>query len=621
MVNKFVEVFGPSISELDVETRAMISNMSPESGATATYFPVDNQTIDYLQRTGRSEEHIKLVETYYRVQELFQDNNGPYPEYSQIMRINLNEIQQVMAGPKRPQDIFLFSGAGQAFKDILAAPKGNKGYGLLNDEINNKVNVIINDQTYEISHGAVLIAAITSCTNTSDPGILITAALLARNAAAKGLRTKPWVKTSFAPGSRAVKTYLSSAGLMEGLEALGFHIVGYGCTTCIGNSGPIDSVISSAVRENGLVGTAVLSGNRNFEGRIHPDARASFLASPPLVIAYALTGNISFDFDNTPLGNDPSGTQIFLKDIYPSSDEVDRIVREYVKSEIYSKNYSSLYKGNERWNTMEIPNNDIFPWDLQSSLIREPSFLLEESPNQNTFREIKDARALAVLGDSITTDHISPAGRIAPELIAGQYLQSLGIKTADFISFGARRGNHEVMARGTFSNPRLRNLMIPEVEGGFTLHLPDGKLMTMYDASMLYKKEATPLIILAGKFYGSGSSRDWAAKGTYLLGVRAVIAESYERIHRTNLACMGVLPLQFTPGENVKNLGIIGNETFNVLGISEINKPNELVYVKANRPDGKQIMFQTIMRIETPLEMIYFKAGGLMRKILADKEI
>ena len=619
VVNKFVEVFGPGITKLPVETRAMISNMSPESGATATYFPVDNQTLDYLGRTGRSEDQIKLVETYFRAQGLFREYDGSHPDYSQTMQINLGEILPVLAGPKRPQDIFQLSGAKQAFRDSLVAAKGNKGFGLSEDEINKKVGITINGQELELTHGAVLIAAITSCTNTSDPGVLITAALLARNAAAKGLHTKPWVKTSFAPGSRAVKTYLSSAGLFDGLDAFGFHIVGYGCTTCIGNSGPIDAAVSRVVRDNGLVGAAVLSGNRNFEGRIHPDVRASFLASPPLVVAYALTGSIYFDFDKTPIGDDLSGNPVFLKDIYPTQDEVMDVIRKHIKSEIYSNNYRGLYQGNERWNSMEIPNNDIFPWDPESSLLREPSFLLGDFSSQNTSINIQGACALAVLGDSITTDHISPAGGISPELIAGQYLQSLGVKPADFISFGARRGNHELMARGTFSNSRLHNLLIPDVEGGFTRHLPDGEVMTIYDASMRYKNEGTPLIILAGKFYGSGSSRDWAAKGPYLLGVRAVIAESFERIHRTNLACMGVLPLQFMPGENTQALGLNGDESFTISDIAGMRTLKSIITVMAERQDGNRIEFQVTARIDTPLEMAYFKAGGLMRKVMADQ--
>ncbi|MDP2964898.1 MAG: aconitate hydratase AcnA [Pelolinea sp.] len=618
VVNKFIEVFGPSCAALPVETRAMIANMSPESGATATYFPVDGQTLNYLRRTGRLESHINLVETYYRAQGLYREDGGPHPKYSQILQINLGEIQPVMAGPKRPQDIFPLSGAKQTFKNALAAPIGNTGYGLNDDEINKKVKVAINGQEMELSHGAVLIAAITSCTNTSDPSVMITAGLLARNAAAKGLRTKPWVKTSFAPGSRAVRAYLSSAGLLEGLEALGFQIVGYGCTTCIGNSGPIDATISRAIRENGLVGAAVLSGNRNFEGRIHPDARASFLAAPPLVVAYALTGSVDFDFEKTPLGIDASGNPVYLKNIYPTHDEVVKVAREYVKSDIYYKNYDSLYEGNQRWNDLDVPKGDIFPWDSGSSLIREPSFLLGATSNQTSSIEIQGARALAVLGDSITTDHISPAGRIAPELIAGQYLQSLGVKPADFISFGARRGNHEVMARGTFSNPRLRNLLTPDVEGGFTRHLPDGEVMTIFNASMRYQKEGAPLIILAGKLYGSGSSRDWAAKGTYLLGVRAVIAESFERIHRTNLACMSVLPLQFASGENAQALGLNGDECFTIFGVAGMNTRKTQLTVAADSPDGKRIEFQVTARIDTPLEMIYFKASGLMRKVLID---
>ena len=620
VVNKFVEVFGPGLAELPVENRAMIANMSPESGATATYFPVDGQTLDYLKRTGRSEDQVKLVEAYYRAQGLFRENINPHAEYSQVMSIDLSEIAPVIAGPKRPQDIFQFSNAKQVLKDMLTAEKGNKGFGLSDTEINNKVKLTIKGREVELTHGAVLIAAITSCTNTSDPGVLVSAALLAKNAAEKGLRSKPWVKTSFAPGSRAVKTYLSSAGLFGGLETLGFHIVGYGCTTCIGNSGPLDASISRAVRDNNLVGTAVLSGNRNFEGRIHPDTRASFLAAPPLVVAYALTGTMDFDFEKTPLGNDHSGNPVYLRDIYPTRDEIMEVIKIHIRPEIYTKNYSSLYQGNERWNSMAASNMDIFPWDPESSLIREPSFLLDDASGVTVSADIKGARALAVLGDSITTDHISPAGRIAPELIAGQYLQSLGVNPEDFISFGARRGNHEVMARGTFSNPRLRNLLVKDVDGGFTRHLPDNEVMTIYDAAIRYKHEGTPLIILAGKLYGSGSSRDWAAKGTYLMGVRAVIAESFERIHRTNLACMGILPLQFALGENVQTLGLNGEEKYTISDIFGIKALKPALKVTAERADGSRVELNVTARIDTPLELAYFKAGGLMRKVMGDQK-
>lgn len=619
VVNKFVEVFGAGCADLPVETRAMIANMSPESGATATYFPVDTQTLDYLRRTGRPEDHIRLVEAYYRAQSLFSEKDS-HPKFSQILQVKLDEIQPVMAGPKRPQDIFLLKDTKQVFDKALIDEKGNLGFGLSAFEAAKKATVSINGRDCELTHSSVLIAAITSCTNTSDPGVLITAALLAQKAAAKGLRSKPWVKTSFAPGSRAVKTYLAAAGLMTGLEALGFHIVGYGCTTCIGNSGPIDTDISCAVKEACLTGVAVLSGNRNFEGRIHPDTRASFLAAPPLVVAYALAGNIDFDFDKSPLGEDTEGKTVYLRDIYPAHQEVEQVVREYVKSDIYTHNYSSLYKENARWNAMEVPQGEIFPWNTASSLIREPAFLFGAESSGSLLQDIQGARALTLLGDSITTDHISPAGRISPELTAGQYLRSLGVESVDFISFGARRGNHEVMARGTFSNPRLRNLLVPEKEGGFARHLPDGGVMSIYDAAQQYHIEGTPLIILAGKLYGSGSSRDWAAKGTYLLGVRAVIAESFERIHRTNLACMGVLPLQFEPGENASKLGLLGDETFSLSGLENMRALKSKLTVRAVRPDGTTIEFQVTARIDTPLEMAYFAAGGLMRKMMADQK-
>jgi aconitate hydratase len=616
VVGKFVEVFGESLDHLPVETRAMIANMSPESGATATYFPVDNQTLDYLKRTGREETLVQMVEAYFKAQSLFRDSVSAQPKFSQILEIDLSVIESTVAGPKRPQDVIHLSAVKNEFQKMLTAEKGLHGYGLDADAKNKVFQFSVNGSQLEVPQGAVLIAAITSCTNTSDPSVMVAAGLLARNAAAKGLSPKPWVKTSFAPGSRAVETYLKNAGLLSEMGKLGFSIVGYGCTTCIGNSGPIDTALSHLVREKGLVGAAVLSGNRNFEGRIHPDARASFLASPPLVVAFALAGRASFDFDSEPLGEDTEGKTIFLRDIHPTDEEIQSVIAATVIPTIYKDNYSGLYKGNPRWNDMQVPLGEIFPWSEESNLICDPEFLFQTKFNVR--EDIRNARALAVLGDSVTTDHISPAGRIAPDILAGEYLQELGVKPSEFISFGARRGNHEVMARGTFSNPRLRNRLVPDTEGGFTRHLPTDKEMTIYEAAQNYMKDGTPLVILAGKAYGSGSSRDWAAKGSYLLGVRAVIAESYERIHRTNLVCMGILPLQYRSGDSAESLDLTGEEKFTVQGVSGINSLKPELKVTAEKADGSRIEFMVTALIDTPLELEYYLAGGLALKLMED---
>jgi aconitate hydratase len=616
VVGKFVELFGAGYGSLPVETRAMISNMSPESGATMTYCPVDAQTLDYLKRTGRSAEQIELVETYFQAQGLFLDGRGPQPEYSQVLTIDLSKIEATLAGPKRPQDIFPLSKAAQTFTASLTAPLGVRGYGFSPEEAAKTITAEINGEKQELRHGAVIIAAITSCTNTSDPSVILAAALLARNAAAKGLKSKPWVKTSLAPGSRAVTAYLKNADLLGGLESLGFNVVGYGCTTCIGNSGPLPEEVNKAVHDNQLVGAAVLSGNRNFEGRIHPEVRASFLASPPLVVAYALAGSMDFDFEQQPLGRDKDGNPVYLRDIYPTRAEVEELTQKAITSNIYVRNYGSIYEGNPRWNEMDVTASTLYNWKADSSILKEPAFLLE-GPNI-VEKDIHDACPLAVLGDSITTDHISPAGRIAVDNPAGRYLEDLGVGPQDFISFGARRGNHEVMARGTFSNPRLHNLIANGHEGGCTTYMPDGDLMSIYDAAQRYKADKRDLVILAGKAYGSGSSRDWAAKGTYLLGVHAVIAESYERIHRTNLVCMGILPLQFLPGESIASLGLKGDEHYSIPGSAGIDTLRPTMTVEVERRDGSRFSFQALARIDTPLELAYYQAGGLMRKVASD---
>ena len=618
VVGKFVEVFGEKVSELPVETRAMISNMSPESGATMTYFPVDEQTISYLERTGRSLEHAQLVREYFLAQKLYRNEEETQIEYSQTVSFDLCAVEPVLSGPKRPQDVFTFSTARSEFHKFLETEKGLHGFGISKENVSDQAEVELDGEKYQISHGAVLIAAITSCTNTSDPSVIITAALLAKRAAEKGLCCKPWVKTSFAPGSRVVESYLENAKLLSGLNTLGFNIVGYGCTTCIGNSGPIDPVLTKAVRENNLVAASVLSGNRNFEGRIHPAIQANFLASPPLVVAYALAGTMDFDFVNTPIGQDSENQPIYLRDIYPAKYEVEKLTKEVVSSDLYTSNYSEIYSGNERWNTMQNSQGIVFDWDERSTLIKEPDFLFKGFGEAGGLGDIHNAYALALLGDSITTDHISPAGRIAQDNPAAVYLNQNGVKAENFISFGARRGNHEVMARGTFSNPRLQNKLANGKGGGFTTHIPSGDILPIYDAAQRYIEKKTPLIIITGKAYGTGSSRDWAAKGTYLLGVQAVIAKSFERIHRTNLVCMGILPLQFTGHDNTESLGITGFERFTVNGISDIEVPKENITVSVTKNDGSSNSFSVLIRIDTPLELAYFKAGGLMRKLRSD---
>jgi len=618
VVGKFVEIYGESAASLPVETRAMIANMSPESGATMTYFPVDSQTINYLERTGRSHEHTALVREYFRKQSLFREGADKQIEYSQTFSFDLGKVEPVLAGPKRPQDVFALSNAENIFNTSLTTEKGLSGFGISKEEISSQAEVILNDEKYTISHGTVLIAAITSCTNTSDPSVMITAALVAKKAAEKGLSCKPWVKTSFAPGSRVVNAYLEKAGLLSGLNALGFNIVGYGCTTCIGNSGPINPALSEALLENKLITASVLSGNRNFEGRIHPDIQANFLASPPLVVAYALTGTVLFNFENTPLGTDQNGQPVFLHDIYPTTKEVTEIAGAMIPSHLYTENYADIYKNSDRWNTMQVPEGVIFKWEEKSLLINEPDFLFDGFGESGALGDIEDAYILAFLGDSITTDHISPAGRISVDNPAASYLIEKGVQSKDFISFGARRGNHEVMTRGTFSNPRLRNKLAKGIDGGFTTHIPSGDRLSIYDVAMQYMKDHMPLIIIAGKAYGTGSSRDWAAKGTYLLGVQAVIAESFERIHRTNLVYMGILPLQFNDQETAETLGLTGSEQFTISGIPSIDKPNAELTVTAARNDGRSKSFNATVRIDTPLELEYFKAGGLMRKLRTD---
>jgi aconitate hydratase len=609
VVGKFVEFYGDGLSNLPLADRATLSNMSPEFGSTCAIFPIDVETINYLRLSGRNDEQIELVEAYAREQGLWREDGQTSADYSNTLELDLGDVEPSIAGPKRPQDRILLSQASKAFERALepiieARDSGGE----------NTATVSIDGRETEISDGAVLIAAITSCTNTSNPAVMIGAALLARNARSRGLKPRRWVKTSLAPGSRVVTEYLRRAGLLDDLEALGFNIVGYGCTTCIGNSGPLREEISAAVIENDIVGCSVLSGNRNFEGRIHPLVRMNFLASPPLVVAYALAGNMNVDLYDQPLGIGTDGDAVYLKDIWPSAHKIHETIAATIDPEMFRKSYAGIFRGDEHWRGLPVPEGEIYAWDEDSTYVRNPPYFDGMTMDLDPIVDIKGARVLAMLGDSVTTDHISPAGNIAKDSPAAQYLMSHGIDASDFNSYGSRRGNHEVMMRGTFANIRLRNLLAPGTEGGWTRHLPDGEQKSIYDASLQYREEGVPLVIIAGKEYGSGSSRDWAAKGTTLLGVKAVIAESYERIHRSNLVGMGVLPLQFKDGESAESLGLDGSEVFDIEGLDNANALE--VAVTATPASGEAVRFQAQVRIDTPKERDYFRNGGILQYML-----
>ncbi len=618
VVNKFVEFFGQGLDTIPLTDRAMIANMSPENGATMTFFPVDRQTIEYLRLTGRSEGLIELVETYGKEQKLFRTADTPDPEYTDALILDLCAVEPSLAGPKRPQDRVALKDMQRAFQSALTHPKNEGGYALKPEDIQRHIPVHLRGQSVEMSHGAVAIAAITSCTNTSNPFVMMGAGLLARKALEKGLKVKPYVKTSLAPGSRVVTDYLEQAGLLDPLAKLGFNLVGYGCTTCIGNSGPLDPEVAEAIQTGGLVGVSVLSGNRNFEGRIHPYTLANYLASPPLVVAYALAGTVDIDLTREPLGVGQEGHPVYLRDIWPSSQEILEAVERAIRPEMFRNNYAHVLTGNETWNAIPSSDSPLYPWDDASTYIQEPPYFLDMGEPGAHLADIRGARVLALLGDSITTDHISPAGSIPANGAAGKYLLSKGVQVRDFNSFGSRRGNDRVMTRGTFGNIRLKNQLVPGVEGSFTRHLPEGEQMTIFEAAMKYRSEEVPLIILAGKEYGTGSSRDWAAKGTLLLGVRAVIAESYERIHRSNLVGMGVLPLQYQAGENAHSLGLTGEETFNLEGISDCCAPGSEMIVRAVKPGGNEVAFRVKVRLDTPIDVTYFRNGGIMQKVLYD---
>jgi aconitate hydratase len=607
VVGKFVEFFGDGLASLPLADRATLANMAPEYGATCGIFPVDGESLDYLRLSGRDEEQVALVEAYAKAQGMFHTHDSPEAEYSDVLQLDMSTVVPSLAGPKRPQDRILLTEAKPTWnKDMKAFTGGREGDGV--------AAVDYNGETFELRDGAVVIAAITSCTNTSNPAVMLGAGLLARNAAAKGLRVKPWVKTSLAPGSRVVTSYLESAGVMDDLEALGFYVVGYGCTTCIGNTGPLPGPIGDAIRANDLAACSVLSGNRNFEGRIHADIKMNYLASPPLVVAYAIAGSLNVDITREPLGNDPDGNPVFLRDIWPSSMEVQHCIAENLDAEMFKKSYSSVFEGDERWQAVASPVGEMFAWQEDSTYIRNPPYFEGMTMAVPPVTDIHGARCLARLGDTITTDHISPAGAIAEDSPAGDYLKSKGIPRAEFNSYGARRGNHEVMMRGTFANVRLRNQLAPGTEGGWTQFQPGGEQLSIYDASQRYQGEGTPLIVLAGKEYGTGSSRDWAAKGTQLLGVKAVITASFERIHRSNLIGMGVLPLNFMEGEDADTLGLDGTETFDIEGLGDGSA--KVLTVTATAADGSRKQFKARSRLDTPKEVEYYRHGGILNYVL-----
>ncbi len=659
VVGKFVEFTGSGLSYLALADRATISNMSPEFGATATLFPVDDETLRYLRSTGRSPDLVDLVERYTKVQDLFRTDAAPEPQFDDLLELDLGTIEPSLAGPSRPQDRVAMQNLGRVFREAFAdrfkdlqennvtenalirlgtegghadpdpiAEKEDKDKALAearkqgypggkrqNGHTNDVLVTMGNTQAY-LTNGSVAIAAITSCTNTSNPSVMVAAGLLAKRAVERGLSVNPTVKTSLAPGSRAVIDYLRNADLLPYLEALRFHLVGYGCTTCIGNSGPLPEPVAEAVQENDLVVAAVLSGNRNFEGRIHPQVRASFLASPPLVVAYALAGTVDIDLTREPVGTDVNGEAIYLRDLWPTQEEIRDVVAKSITPELFEQDYAHVFEGDEHWRLLPNTEGELFKWDPGSTYIQEPPFFQDMPAEPEPVKDIRGARVLAMLDDSITTDHISPAGNFSATSPAGKYLIEHGVERRDFNTYGARRGNHEVMVRGTFGNIRLRNRLVPGTEGYYTVHLPGGEQTTIYEASMRYQQEGVPLLVIAGKEYGSGSSRDWAAKGPLLLGVRAAIAESFERIHRSNLVGMGILPLQFKPGENKESLGLTGREVYDIAGIAQDLRPHQEVAVQVTREDGTTFSFQTIARLDSPIDVTYYENGGILLTVL-----
>ncbi len=615
VVDKFVEFFGDGLESLSLPDRATISNMAPEYGATIGLFPIDAETLRYYKMTGRTAAEIDLVERYFKEQGMFYTPESVQPKFSELLELDLSTVESSLAGPKRPQDRVPLKDMKTVFEKSLAASVKERGFGLQQNDLQTNAK-IQNGYTADITHGAVVIAAITSCTNTSNPSVMVGSALLARNAVKKGLAVPPFVKTSFAPGSQVVDEYLKNAKLMPFLEKLGFHVVGYGCTTCIGNSGPIPANVAKAIEGSNIVAASVLSGNRNFEGRINPLTRANYLASPPLVVAYALAGTVDIDLVHEPLGKDKKGKDVYLKDIWPSQKEIAKIVRKVVTATAFRRRYKHVTAGNKNWNLIKSPKSDLYEWKADSTYIQDPPYFVGMKLKPDPIKEIKGGRVLVMVGDSITTDHISPAGDIAENSPAGKYLKEQRVAKEDFNSYGSRRGNDRVMTRGTFANIRLRNLLAPGTEGSWTIHFPTSQKLSIYAAAQMYKKEGTPLVVLAGKEYGTGSSRDWAAKGAALLGVRAVIAQSYERIHRSNLAGMGVVPLQFKEGESAETLGLTGVEFFDLEGINDLLKPRQIIHVVSKSGDGTKKEFDVICRLDTPVEVDYFRNGGILPTVL-----
>jgi aconitate hydratase len=616
VVDKFVEFFGPGLDSMTLPDRATISNMAPEYGATVGYFPVDAETLRYLRMTGRPADVVQRVETYCKAQNLFREASTPDPQFTDILELDLGSVVPCLAGPKRPQDRVALSEMREAFTAGLTAPVKDRGFGLKPEALTASARVGTNGGTVEMGHGAVVIAAITSCTNTSNPSVMVAAGLVAKKAVERGLKVKPYVKTSLAPGSRVVSDYLKQAGLIDPLSALGFNIVAYGCTTCIGNSGPLPGEIAKAVTGSDLVAAAVLSGNRNFEGRINPLVRASYLASPPLVVAFALAGRVDIDLDHEPLGSGADGKPVFLKELWPSQVEIAETMARSVESGMFTEKYAGVFEGSDMWKAIKVPEGGLYEWDENSTYIHHPPYFQDLTREVPPLEPIKSARVLAMFGDSINTDNISPAGSIASDSPAGRFLQERGVQVRDFNSYGSRRGNDLVMSRGTFANIRLKNLLVAPREGFWTRHFPDGAEMTIYDAAMQYQREGTACLIVAGKEYGSGSSRDWAAKGPKLQGVRAVLAESFERIHRSNLVGMGVLPLVFEDGQNAESLGLKGDETFDIEGITTDLKPRSSLLVKAVRPSGEEFQFKVNAALNTEIEVDYYRNGGILHTVL-----
>ena len=631
VVGKFVEFFGPGLANLALADRATIANMAPEYGATCGIFPIDQEALNYLRLSGREEAQIKLVEAYAKAQGLWHDESTPHAEFSATLELDLGDVKPSLAGPKRPQDRVLLEGVQKSFQDAVGPLTANRrprteatsdfisegGAAAIGNPANSIVNggVVVekNGQSFKLADGSVVIAAITSCTNTSNPAVMLGAGLLAKKAAARGLTSKPWVKPSLGPGSLVVTDYLEKTGLLKELEKVGFYVVGYGCTTCIGNSGPLPVEISKGIAEGDLAVASVLSGNRNFEGRVHPEVKMNYLASPPLVVAYALAGTLDIDLTKEPIGTGSDGQPVYLKDIWPTNKEISDTIAGAINPQMFEKNYADVFKGDSRWNQIASPDGSVYQWD-DSTYIKNPPYFDGMSKEPGSIADIHGARALGVFGDSITTDHISPAGSIKKDSPAGRYLISKGVEPKDFNSYGSRRGNDDVMVRGTFANIRIKNLMLDGVEGGYTLHVPSGEQMAIYDAAMKYKAEKTPLVVLAGKEYGTGSSRDWAAKGTLLLGVKAVIAESFERIHRSNLVGMGVLPCQFKDGQNAQSLGLTGKETFDITGIA--GGESKEAKVVATAPDGSKKEFSVHVLLLTPKEREFFRHGGILQYVL-----